>query len=247
MEFQGKVVWVTGSSKGIGKAIALAFAKEGAQIVIHYEKEKDKALQVQQEIKEKYQVETLVIQGDISKEEEVLRMVTEVKNRFGTIDVLVNNAGISLDSRVVDKTVEEFQRVIDVNLLGTFLMCKYVGKEMQQQGQGRIINISSNEGIDVGYPEGMDYHASKAGVIALTKSFAVEYAPQVLVNTVAPGWVDTEMNQELSEEWKEKECNRILLKRFARPEEIAGMVTFLASSQASYITASVFRVDGGIR
>lgn len=247
MEFQEKVVWITGSSKGIGASTAIAFAKEKASVVIHYVTEKEKAIQVQKEIEETYHVPTLLVQGDIAKEEDVLRMVEEVENHFGKIDILVNNAGISMDSRIEDKTVEEFQRVLDVNLLGTFLMCKYVGERMKKQKEGRIINISSNEGLDIGYPEGIDYNASKAGVIALTKSFAVEYAPNILVNAVAPGWVNTEMNRELDEEWKKKECDRILLKRFAEAEEIAGIVTFLASKKASYITAGVFRVDGGTR
>ena len=245
MDFHGKVVWVTGSSSGIGEATIKEFASLGADVVIHYYQHKEQAKSIEKFIQSHYQVETLLVQGDVANEEDVKRMVEEVLNKFGQIDVLVNNAGIAIDTTFEDKTVDNFRRTLDVNLIGTFLMGKYIGKIMFNQKTGRIINISSTNGIDTVYPESIDYDASKAGVLSLTKNLAIQYAPYVLVNTLAPGWVNTPMNQELDSEMIEAEEKKILLGRFASPEEIAHVVVFLASDKASYINASVLRVDGG--
>lgn len=245
MDFHGKVVWVTGSSSGIGEATIKEFASLGADVVIHYYQHKEQAESIEKFIQSHYQVETLLVQGDVANEEDVKRMVEEVLNKFGQIDVLVNNAGIAIDTMFEDKTVDNFRRTLDVNLIGTFLMGKYIGKIMFNQKTGRIINISSTNGIDTVYPESIDYDASKAGVLSLTKNLAIQYAPYVLVNTLAPGWVNTPMNQELDSEMIEAEEKKILLGRFASPEEIAHVVVFLASDKASYINASVLRVDGG--
>lgn len=245
MDFHGKVVWVTGSSSGIGEATIKEFASLGADVVIHYYQHNEQAESIEKFIQSHYQVETLLVQGDVANEEDVKRMVEEVLNKFGQIDVLVNNAGIAIDTTFEDKTVDNFRRTLDVNLIGTFLMGKYIGKIMFNQKTGRIINISSTNGIDTVYPESIDYDASKAGVLSLTKNLAIQYAPYVLVNTLAPGWVNTPMNQELDSEMIEAEEKKILLGRFASPEEIAHVVVFLASDKASYINASVLRVDGG--
>lgn len=245
MDFHGKVVWVTGSSSGIGEATIKEFASLGADVVIHYYQHKEQAESIEKFIQSHYQVETLLVQGDVANEEDVKRMVEEVLNKFGQIDVLVNNAGIAIDTMFEAKTVDNFRRTLDVNLIGTFLMGKYIGKIMFNQKTGRIINISSTNGIDTVYPESIDYDASKAGVLSLTKNLAIQYAPYVLVNTLAPGWVNTPMNQELDSEMIEAEEKKILLGRFASPEEIAHVVVFLASDKASYINASVLRVDGG--
>lgn len=245
MDFHGKVVWATGSSSGIGEATIKEFASLGADVVIHYYQHKEQAESIEKFIQSHYQVETLLVQGDVANEEDVKRMVEEVLNKFGQIDVLVNNAGIAIDTMFEDKTVDNFRRTLDVNLIGTFLMGKYIGKIMFNQKTGRIINISSTNGIDTVYPESIDYDASKAGVLSLTKNLAIQYAPYVLVNTLAPGWVNTPMNQELDSEMIEAEEKKILLGRFASPEEIAHVVVFLASDKASYINASVLRVDGG--
>ena len=245
MDFHGKVVWVTGSSSGIGEATIKEFASLGADVVIHYYQHKEQAESIEKFIQSHYQVETLLVQGDVANEEDVKRMVEEVLSKFGQIDVLVNNAGIAIDTMFEDKTVDNFRRTLDVNLIGTFLMGKYIGKIMFNQKTGRIINISSTNGIDTVYPYSIDYDASKAGVLSLTKNLAIQYAPYVLVNTLAPGWVNTPMNQELDSEMIEAEEKKILLGRFASPEEIAHVVVFLASDKASYINASVLRVDGG--
>ena len=238
-----KVVIVTGSSRGIGAATIKEFAKQGYNVVINYLNSQKQALDLQKEIEEKYHVKVLVIQADVTKEDDVKHLVNKTIEKFNKIDVLVNNAGIAIDSTIEDKTVENFQKVLDTNLISTFLMCKYVGKEMCKNKEGSIVNVSSNTAIDAYYPYGMDYDASKAGVISLTHNFAVWYAPYVRVNAIAPGWVNTDMNKELDEEFVNEECKHILLKRFAKPEEIAKEILHL--SESSYINNTVIKVDGG--
>lgn len=245
MDFTGKVVWVTGSSRGIGKACIEKFASLGASVVIHYHTKGKRALQLQKEIEEKYQVPTLLIGGDISKEEDVIRMVEEIQSTFGRIDILVNNAAISRDSYIEEKTKEEFREVLDVNVIGTFLVTKYVAESMISKGSGNIIFISSTNGIDTNNDWSLDYDASKAGVISMMRNFALHYAPTLRINSIAPGWVDTENVLEMNPDTYQEEKEKCLLKRFAKPEEISSVVCFIASSEASYINNSVIRVDGG--
>ncbi|MBR2828846.1 MAG: SDR family oxidoreductase [Bacilli bacterium] len=239
------VAVVTGGNRGIGAACVEEFAKCGVNVVINYCHHEEEAKKLEQEIKEKYNVEVLTIQCDVSKEEEVENMTNTILDTFGQIDILVNNAGVSIDSLLLDKNIKEFKRVLDVNLIGTYLCSKYIGKIMLEQKSGKIINISSTNAIDTYYPESCDYDASKAGVISLTHNFAKEFAPFINVNSVAPGWVKTKMNQNLSVEQVNEEKKKILLNRFAETEEIAKVVTFLASPRASYINDSIIRVDGG--
>lgn len=238
-----KTVLVTGSSRGIGAAIIKEFAKNGYNVIINYLNSSKEALELKEEVESLYNVESLIIQADISKEEDVKNMLKLSLEKFTSIDCLVNNAGIAIDTTLEDKSVDNFRKIIDVNLIGTFLMCKYFGQEMFKQEKGSIINISSTNGIDSFYPYSMDYDASKAGVINLTHNFAIEYAPYVRVNSIAPGWVNTEMNKELGEEYIQEECKRILLNRFAEPEEIAETVYFTANS--AYLNDSIIKVDGG--
>ncbi len=233
------VVLVTGSSKGIGKETILKYAKEGYDVVINYNNSLEDALKVEEEAK-KYNVNTLVVKCDISNEEEVKVMTDEIKNRFGKVDILVNNAGIAIDTTFEDKTVDNFRRILDVNLIGTFLVSKYISKIMDE---GVIINISSTNGIDTTYPESLDYDASKAGVISLTHNLATEFAPKIRVNAICPGWVNTEMNKELDEEFINKETSKIKLGRFADPKEIADAIFKI--STCTYINDSIIRVDGG--
>lgn len=240
-----KVALVTGSSRGIGAATIIEFAKNGYSVVINYVNSEEEAMALKKQVEEEYHVASLVIKADVSREEEVSNMIEEVIHTFGHIDCLVNNAGIAIDTLFEDKTVENFRKTLDVNLIGTFLVSKYVGKYMLKEKKGSIINISSTNGIDTVYPMSLDYDASKAGVISLTRNLAIQYAPYIRVNSVAPGWVLTDMNQELDSEFIKEECDSILENRFADPSEIAKVVVFLASDDASYINNEVIRVDGG--
>lgn len=239
------VALVTGGSRGIGKATILEFAKAGVNVVVNYNKHAMLAEAVKDEILNKYDVEVMCIKADISREEEVEEMVNQIIDRFGKIDILVNNAGICHDSLFMDKSVNNFKKILDVNLIGTYLCSKYVGRVMLDRGSGKIINIASTNAIDTYYPESCDYDASKAGVISLTHNMAREFAPHILVNCICPGWVKTEMSEGLSYEQIEEEKEKILVKRFADPSEIAKVVVFLASSKASYINDAIIRVDGG--
>lgn len=241
--YDKKTVIITGSSKGIGAATAIKYAGKNYNVVINYLTDEQSALNLSNELKNKYNTNTLVIKCDVSKEIEVLSLIDQVIKEFGKIDCLVNNAGIAIDTTLEDKTVDNFKRILDVNLIGTFLMCKHVGTIMKNQGYGSIVNISSTNGIDSFYPYSMDYDASKAGVISLTHNFALEYAPNIRVNCIAPGWVNTEMNKELGEEYIKEECKHILLERFAEPEEIAETILFV--SESPYLNDTVLKVDGG--
>ena len=242
----GKLVaLVTGSNRGIGKGCIIEFAKAGIDVVINYCHHEDEALELEKFIKSNFNVRVMTIKCDVSKEDEVEMMVNTVIDNFGKIDILVNNASVCRDSLLLDKSVRDFRRIIDVNLIGTYLCSKYVGKVMLENKMGRIINISSTNALDTYYPESCDYDASKAGVISLTHNLAREFAPHILVNCVCPGWVKTDMNKDLSIEQIQEEKKKILLGRFAEPEEIARVVLFLASPRANYINDSIIRVDGG--
>lgn len=243
--FSDKVALITGASRGIGRSIALMLASYKCNVIINYKDSMDEALSLRDEIVSKYGVKALTIQADVSKESDVQNMVESSIELFGHIDILVNNAGIAIDTIFEDKTVDNFKKILDTNLIGTFLVSKYVSKYMKDNGYGKIINISSTNGIDTYYPYSMDYDASKAGVISLTKNMAIELAPNIMVNSVAPGWVDTDMNTNLDIDFREKELDKILLHRFAHPDDIANVVVFLASNLADYINGEIIRVDGG--
>ena len=240
-----KTVLVTGSSKGIGEQIAYKFASNNYNIVINYNTDEINALRIKNDIEKKYNVKTIAIKCDVSKEEQVKQMVEQSINEFGRIDCLVNNAGIAIDTLFEDKTAENFMKILDVNLVGSLLLSNYVGEYMLKEKSGKIINISSTNGIDTFYPMSIDYDASKAGMISLTHNLALQYAPYINVNAVASGWVETDMTKDLDEEFIEEENKKIFLKRFAKPEEIANVVFFLASDEASYINGEIIRVDGG--
>jgi len=239
------VALVTGGNRGIGASCVEEFAKSGVNVVINYCHHKEEAEQLKEYIENTYQVEALAIKCDVSSGEEVEHMVNTIVDTFGGIDILVNNAGIARDSLLLDKNEKEFKRILDVNLLGTYLCSKYVGRIMLDQKRGKIINISSTNALDTYYPESCDYDASKAGIISLTHNFAREFAPFISVNCICPGWVKTAMNKDLSVEQIKEEKKKILLGRFGEPEEIAKVVHFLSSNKASYINDSIIRVDGG--
>jgi Dehydrogenases with different specificities (related to short-chain alcohol dehydrogenases) len=246
MENKNKVALITGANKGIGAAIAKKFASENYDIIIDYKEEDELAIQVKENLEKEYNVKILTIKSDISIEKEVKKMVDMIIKEFGTIDVLVNNAGIAIDKEFSERTLEDFEETFKTNVFGTFLVSKYVSEIMLKNKKGKIINISSTNGIDTLYPTSIDYDASKAAVISLTKNMAIEFAPYINVNSVAPGWVDTDMNKELPKDFLEEEKEKILLKRFAALEEVAGTVYFLTTKEAGYITGETIRVDGGM-
>lgn len=244
--FKDKVVLVTGSSIGIGRSIAVKFAKEGANVIINYKSNKKEAEAIT-EVISNYGNKCINIQADVSKEKDVSDMVNKIINEFGHIDILVNNAGIAIDSEFEDKNAKDWKDTLENNLISVFLVSKYVGKYMLERQYGKIINISSTNGLDTTYPYSIDYDASKSGIVNLTKNLAIQYAPYINVNAVAPGWVDIGMNDDLSKSYLRAEREKILLKRFAEPEEIADAVLFLASDKARYIDGETIRVDGGIK
>ena len=242
-----KTVLITGGTRGIGYAMALKFASNNYNLILNYVNDTQNANKVKEELESKYSVKVLLVKADVSKEEQVKKMYAEVINTFGNIDCVVNNAGIAMDCLLEDKTVDDFKRILDVNLIGPFLIIKYFGQKMYENKMGNIINISSTNGIDTYYPEGMDYDASKAGLNNLTLNFAKLYSPYVRVNAIACGGVDTDMNKDMDIEYKKNEESKILLNRFANVEEIANVVYFIASDKASYINGSIIRVDGGCK
>ena len=236
-----KTVLITGASRGIGASCARIFAKNNYNVIINYKSNDNSANELKEEL-EKYNVKIMLCKYDISCEEDVLEMFSNIKNEFNEIDVIVNNAGIDIDQILEDKTSKEFNEVLNTNLIGPFLIIKYGSKLMNK---GSIINIASTNGIDTEYIESIDYDASKAGVISLTRNFANALAPNIRVNAVAPGWVNTDMNKELDDDFINKESKKILLGRFAKVEEIANVIYFLSSDEASYINKTVIRIDGG--
>lgn len=238
-----KTVLITGGTRGIGKSTAYEFAKNNYNIIINYVKSTDLAVKICQDIMDKYNVKAIFIQADISNEEEVMNMITKINNEFETIDCLINNAGIAIDSTLEDKNVDNFRKILNVNLIGPFLTMKHIGKIMLKQGYGSIVNVSSNNAIDSYYPYAMDYDASKSGLITLTHDFAIEFAPYIRVNCIAPGWTNTQMNKELDNDYISEECKHILLNRFAEPEEIAEAIYFAAT--ATYLNDSIIKIDGG--
>ena len=246
MKFKNKTILVTGSSRGIGKAIAIAFAQEGANVGVNYVKDKTAADAVVAKIK-KLGGDAIAFQADVANENDVKRMVNETAKHFGAIDILVNNAGIVFDVPILEKTTEQWERTLQVNLIGTFSCIKYAAPHMVNRPGASIVNISSTNGIDSVGPESADYDASKAGVISLTKNFSQSLAPTIRVNCIAPGWVDTEINKGIPEEYIASETQKIALKRWGRPEEIAKATLFLCSEDASFITGSTLVVDGGYR
>ncbi len=240
-----KVVLITGASRGIGRSTAIKFAQNNYNVVINYNNSIDRAKELEEYLINTYNIETMVIRADISNELEVKDMVDNIINKFGKIDVLVNNAGIAIDSDFLDKNKDSFNKVLNTNLVGTFMVSKEVSKYMIDNKEGSIINISSTNGIDSMYVESLEYDASKAGVISLTHNLANYLKPFVRVNCVCPGWVNTEMNDNLDKSYIEEENKKIMLNRFGSPEEIANVIYFLASDEASYINNSIIKADGG--
>ena len=240
-----KTVLITGASSGIGKALALCFAQAGYNIIINYSQSKDAALLVEKEC-QSFGVQSLVIGCDIKKSDEVNAMVNQSLERFGSIEVLINNSGITKDGLLMRMKEEDFDAVIDTNLKGTFNVTQAVSKAMMKVRSGKIINMSSVIGL-MGNAGQSNYAASKAGIIGFTKSLAKELASRnITVNAIAPGFIETKMTEVLSEELKQNILKEIPLARFGTPEDVAETALFLASDKANYITGQVIQVDGGM-
>ena len=241
-----KIVLITGAGTGIGKAIAIAFAKNNYDVIIHYNNSYESALKVEQECK-KYGVNTLLVKADIKNEIEIKEMINKISNKFSKIDVLINNAGIAIDTLFSEKTKENFMKTLEINLVGTFLVSKYVSEIMIKNKYGRIINISSTNGIDKYFPMCLDYDASKAGIISLTHNLALQLKPYINVNCIAPGWIATENElKDVDLEYIKSEEEKIFVGRIGKPEEVASLALFLASNEADYINNEVIKIDGGM-
>ncbi|APC42459.1 3-oxoacyl-[acyl-carrier-protein] reductase [Clostridium estertheticum] len=242
---KGKTAVVTGASRGIGRAIALKLAKHGANVVVNYRNSVDAVQEVVKEI-EDLGVKVLAIQADISSYDDVENMIKKSVEEFGSIDILVNNAGITKDGLLMRMKEADFDSVIDINLKGAFNCTRHVAAIMLKQRSGRIINISSVSGI-TGNAGQVNYSAAKAGIIGMTKSVAREFGGRgVTCNAVAPGYIQTDMTEDLSAKVKDTIMGTIPLKRLGRPEDVANLVAFLATDEAAYITGQVINVDGGM-
>jgi len=242
---KGRAAIVTGASRGIGSAIALGLAKSGANIILNYNQNESGAKELLQAI-EVIGVKTYLFQGDVSDFAQAGKMIDFALETFGRLDILVNNAGINRDNLLIKMKEEDFDRVLSVNLKGTFNCIKHASRIMMKQRYGKIINLSSIVGL-VGNIGQANYAASKAGIIGLTKSLAKELAPRnITINAIAPGFISTEMTERLPDKIKEKMLNDIPLKKFGNTQDIAHLVEFLVSEKAGYITGQVINVDGGM-
>ncbi|WJQ11701.1 3-oxoacyl-[acyl-carrier-protein] reductase [Geobacillus stearothermophilus] len=242
---EGKIALVTGASRGIGRAVALELARQGANVVVNYAGSEAKANEVVEMIRSLGR-EAIAVQADVARAEEVERLVKTALDQFGRLDILVNNAGITRDNLLMRMKEEEWDAVINTNLKGVFLCTKAVTRPMMKQRGGRIINIASVVGV-IGNPGQANYVAAKAGVIGLTKTAARELASwNITVNAVAPGFITTDMTEALSEELKGEMLKQIPLARFGEPDDVARVVAFLASDAAGYMTGQTLHVDGGM-
>lgn len=241
-----KVALVTGGARGIGRTICLKLASIGFDIVCNYNQSKVYAQSLKKEI-ESMNAKCLICKCDVSNESEVKNMLDEIINYYGKVDVLVNNAGISIDTLFSDKTVENFKKTLEVNLIGTFLVSKYCGEIMYKNKYGKIVNIASTNGINTYFPMCCDYDASKAGIISLTHNLAMQFAPYINVNAIAPGFIKTENEiKDMDEEFIKMEEEKIFLKRAGTEEDVANLVKFLVSDESSFINSEVIRIDGGM-
>lgn len=241
-----KTVLITGAAQGIGKAIAWELAKHQYDIVINYHTSEQAATDLSSKIMETFGVRAMAIGADVSDPKQVDRMIAQVEEEWGGVDILINNAAIDLSNLFHLKNAEEFRRTLDVNVVGAFNCSKRVYEHMLKQEYGRIINIASTNGINTYYPMCIDYDASKAALISLTHNLAFEMGPYVHVNCIAPGFIGTKNELDgYDEEFLKEEVEKIMVKRYGDPQEVAYLVRFLISDQADYINNTVIRIDGG--
>ncbi len=239
------IALITGCTSGIGSSVAHILAQNNYDIIIHYNSNEEKAISLKSELESKYSIKCRLVKCDLRNEEEINALCSSIDS----IDVLVNNAALEFNTDFNDKTKNDFLDVLNVNLVGPFLLSRNLGNKMYQNKKGCIINISSNNGIDQYDPATLEYDASKAGLISLTHNLAKEYSPYVNVNAIAPGWILSDkvdkLNKELDGMLEKTESERILKKRFGTPDEVASLVYFLINNP--YINNEVIRIDGGIK
>lgn len=241
----GKIAFVTGGSRGIGKAIAMSLAKEGFRVAINYRSKEEEAVAVKLEL-ESFGQGALALQGNVAESADVTRMVAEIESAWGPVDVLVNNAGINKDNMFLRTKEEDVRNIMDVNLMGAFFCAQAVAKKMTKKRWGRIINISSVVGL-TGNVGQMAYSASKAAIFGMTKTLAKELSVRnITVNAIAPGFIETEMTSVLPESVQEAILGQIPLKRFGQPEEVGALVAYLAKEDSGYITGQTIVIDGGM-
>ncbi|MBR0475079.1 MAG: SDR family oxidoreductase [Erysipelotrichaceae bacterium] len=241
-----KIALITGAAKGIGKAIAKELAVNGYDIIINYLTSEEEANGLKDELINDYDIRCLAIKADVSKEQEVEEMFSLAERELGNVDILVNNAAIDLSNLFNLKNADEFRRTLDVNVVGAYNCSKRAFPNMKENRFGKIINIASTNGINSYYPMCFDYDASKAALISLTHNLAMQFAPFVNVNAIAPGFIGTESELEgYDEEFLKEETDKILKERYGYPREVASLVRFLISEEADYINNTVIRIDGG--
>lgn len=245
-----KTYLITGASGGIGSAIArkIAGSEQEARIILHYNSNAAGADKLKAEI-ESDKISVFTMKADLESQKQIEKMIEKIKTEFGGVDVLVNNAGFVDDKSVDERSYADFEKTIKINLISNFYLSKELGKMMFEKKHGKILNISSTSGLILHSgsmcPTSIDYDAAKAGINALTKNFAKEFAPFVNVNAIAPGWVDTPLNDTLPKYVKVSEDSKILKNRWATPAEIAELAWFLISDKADYINGSIYEIDGG--
>lgn len=241
-----KVVFITGARRGLGASTAFMFAKKGYDVIINDMYDLEILEDIKSKLESNYGINCMICFGDVSDEATVKRLLNQVKEKYNTLDCLVNNAAIVTDTELENRSIELFDETIHNNINSTYLMCYYFGRFMYESNKiSRIVNISSTNGINCNFPTSIDYDASKAAVISLTHNFAIEYAPKILVNAIAPAWINTEMNMELPQELIDEETSKIYLKRFAEPEEVASFIYYIGSEENTYINNQALVIDGG--
>lgn len=247
MRFDEKTVLITGATRGIGRATAEEFAKNGANVIVNYcNTSKEVAEQFSEELSDSYGIKAISCKADVSSDEAVLAMRKMIESEFSTLDIIVNNAGVIIDKDFSQHTRDDFDLIYRTNVYGTYLVSKLFSKMIIETAtKGAIVNVSSTSGMLDFCPDNIDYSGSKSAINSMTRDLAIKFAPNIRVNTVALGWVDTDMNKDLPSNVVEKAMADFLLGRFAQPEEIAKCIAFLASDEASFVNGAVLVVDGG--